>query len=159
VPGEHDDQGYEDIYEPLEDIWIWMVKAGVRDVPEVDGMYNEALLLAEAMQKDISDYYIRCADPTITCHIWHFRATDGELYIYSGTPIQKYVWIMPNLSSKSPSFFWAYNHCLLKTSNEAVAEGMCKVVGKQADKGKCLHFGRCLFCILITLMSMLFYVF
>jgi hypothetical protein len=45
MPGELDDQGFEDIYEPVEDIWIWMVKAGVRDVPEVDVMDNEALLL------------------------------------------------------------------------------------------------------------------
>jgi len=56
MPGEYDDQGYEDIYEPLEDIWIWMVKAGVRDVPEVDVVYNEVIMLAEAMQKDITHY-------------------------------------------------------------------------------------------------------
>ena len=47
MPDEHDDQGYEDIYEPLEDIWIWIVKAGLRDVLEVDLLCNEALLLAE----------------------------------------------------------------------------------------------------------------
>ena len=57
MPGEPDDQGYEDIYEPLEGFWIWMVKSGVRDVPGVDVMYNEALLSAEAMQKDIPYYY------------------------------------------------------------------------------------------------------
>jgi hypothetical protein len=57
MPGELDDEGYEDIYEPLEDTWIWMVKAGVRDVPDVDVLYNEVILLAEAMQKNISDYY------------------------------------------------------------------------------------------------------
>ncbi len=56
MPGEPDDEGYEDICEPLEDIWIWMRKAGVRDVPEVDVLYNESIILAEAMQKDISDF-------------------------------------------------------------------------------------------------------
>ena len=67
---------------------------------------------------------------------------------------------MPNLSSKSPSFLWVYNHCLLnKTSNEAVVESMCKVVGKQAEKGRGLHFGRYVKCIFMLLMSMHTYVF
>ncbi len=159
MPGEPDDEGYEAIYEPLEDIWVWMVKAGVRNVLDVDVMYNEALLLAEAMQKDMSDYYKGCANPTTACHRWHFRATYGELYVSSGTTIQKDVWTIPSLSSKSPSFLWVYNHCLLKTSNEAVVEGMCKVVGKQAAKGRGIQFGGCVFCILITLMSMRLYIF
>jgi hypothetical protein len=154
MPGEDDDEGYENIYEHLEGIWILMTKAGVRDVPSVDELYNEGILLAEAMQKDISDYYSGCADPTTACHRWHFRASDGELYVCSGTTIQKDVWTMPHLSSKSPSFLWFYNHCLLKTANEAVVEGMCKVVGKQADKGRGLHFGRCVTCILLLFMPM-----
>ena len=154
MPGEDDDEGYEDIYDHLEDIWAWMVKAGVRDVPDVHVLYTEGILLAEAMQKDISDYYNGCADPTTTCHRWHFKASDGELYVRSGTTIQKDVWTMPHLSSKSPSFLWFYNHCLLKTANEAVVEGMCKVVGKQADKGRGLHFGRCVTCILLLFMPM-----
>ena len=136
-----------------------MIKAGVRDVPEVDVLYNEAILFAEAMEKDISDYYRGCADPTITCHNWHFRATYGELYVCSGTNIQKNVWTMPNLSFKSPSFLWVYNHGLLKTTNEAVMEGMCKVVGKQAEKGRGLHFRRCVKCIFMLLISMHTYAF
>ncbi len=44
MPGELDDNGYEDIYEPFGDIWIWMVKAGLRDILDVDVMYNEAIL-------------------------------------------------------------------------------------------------------------------
>ena len=159
IPGERDDQGYEDIYEPLQKLRIWMRKASVRDVPEVAMLYNEAILLAEAMQKDVTYFYKGCADSTTTCHIWHFRATNGELYVCSGTTIQKYAWTMPNLSSKSPAFLWVYNHCLLKTANEAVVEDMCKIVGKQAAKGRGLEFGRCAFCILITLPLMRFYVF
>jgi hypothetical protein len=89
MPGGPDDEGYEDIYEPLEDLWIWMRKDGLRDVPEVDVIYNEAILLAEAMQKDISDFYTGCANPTTACQRWHFRAIDGELYVCSGTTIQK----------------------------------------------------------------------
>jgi len=130
----------------------------VRGVPEVDVLYNEAIVLAEAMQKDIMIFYRRCANTITTCHKWHFMATDGELYVRSGTTIPKDVWTTPTLSSKSHSFIWVYNHCLLKTSNEAGVEVMCKVVGKQADKSRGLHFRRCVFYIFITLMSMRFYV-
>ncbi len=154
MPGEPGDQGYEDILEPLEAIWIWMAKAGVRDVLDVDVLYNKAIPLAEAMQKDISDYYRGCANPSTTCHRWHFRATYGELYVCLGTTIQKDVWTMPNLSSKSPSFLWVYNHYLLKTTKEAVVEGMCKVVEKQADKMRGLQFGGCVKCIFMLFVSM-----
>ena len=88
------------------------------------------------------------------------HATNGELCMRSGTTIQKDVWTTPTLSSKiSPSFHLVYNHCLLKIANEAVVDGMRKVVGKQADKGIGLHFGRCVFCIFVTLMSMHTYAF
>ena len=69
MPGESNDEGHEDIYESLENLWIWTRKVGVRDVPEVNVIYNEAILLAETMQKDILDYYKGRADPTTTCHI------------------------------------------------------------------------------------------
>jgi len=59
-----------------------------------------------------------------------------------GISIQKGVWTMSSLSSQSPSILWVCNHCLLKTTNEAVVKGMCKVVGKQANKGKGLGFVR-----------------
>jgi len=160
MPGEPDNEGYEDIYEPLEDLWIWMRKVGVRDVPEVDVMCNEAALLAEAMQKDISYVYMGCANPTTSCHIWYFRATDGELYVCSGTTIQKHVWTMPALSSKSPSILWIYNHYLFKTPYEAEGEVMCKGVEKQANKGRGLHFGRCDKCtFMLHIYFMLTYVF
>jgi len=71
----------------MEDMWTGMVKTGVRDVLEDTVMYNEAIHLAEAMQKDIADYYMGCVNPTTACHKWHFRATDGELYVRSGTTI------------------------------------------------------------------------
>jgi len=89
MPSEPDDEGYEDIYEPSGDLWIWIRKADLRDVPEVNVISNEAILLTEAMQKDISDFYRVCANPTTTCHIWHFRAANRELYVCSGTTIHK----------------------------------------------------------------------
>ncbi len=46
MPGEVEELSYEAIYEPLEDIWLWMRKAALRDVPDVDVLYTEAILLA-----------------------------------------------------------------------------------------------------------------
>ncbi len=40
---------------------------------------------------------------------------------------------MPRLSRGSSAFLWIYENCILKTSNEAVVEGMCKFISKQAD--------------------------
>ena len=86
MPGEPDDEGYEDIYEPLEDLWIWMRNVGVRDVPEVDVIYNEAILLAEAMQKDILDYYRGAmilqqlvTDGTSEQHMENYTSARGQL--------------------------------------------------------------------------------
>ena len=47
---------------------------------------------------------------------------------------------MPRLSSQSPKFLWVCNHCMLKTSNEAVVEGMCKFISKQADSSRGITF-------------------
>jgi hypothetical protein len=37
---------------------------------------------------------------------------------------------------------WVYNHCILKTGNEAVVEGMCKFIARQADSERGLSMGR-----------------
>ena len=67
---------------------------------------------------------------------------DGVLHAHSGTNIQKDIWTKPSLHSSSPVFLWVYNHVLLKTGNEAVVEGMCKVIGRQADSTRGLSIGR-----------------
>ena len=56
-----------------------MVKAGVRDVPEVDVLYNEAILLAEVMQKDITDFYPSAPDVMNTPRD---QRTPGEVATY-----------------------------------------------------------------------------
>ena len=43
---------------------------------------------------------------------------------------------------QAPRFLWVYNHVLLKTGNEAVVEGMCKVIGRHADSTRGLSIGR-----------------
>ena len=78
----------------------------------------------------------------MACHMWHYRAPDGALKARSGTIIQKDVWTTPRLHSSSPAFLWVYNHCILKTGNEAVVEGMCKFIARQADSERGLSMGR-----------------
>ena len=132
----------EDIYEPLKHILQWMTKGGVPNVPDIDVVYAEGMLLADNMKKDIIDFYNGCARPEQACHRWHSRSEDGTRAIRSGKVIQKDIWTMPRLSSQSPAFLWVYNHCILKTTNEVVVEGMCKFISQQADSVRGLSFQR-----------------
>ncbi len=119
-----------------------MTKGGVPNVPHIDVVYEQAKLLADTMKVDIRDFYNGCATPEQACHRWHCKAIDGTYATRSGTVIQKYIWTNPRLSSQSPAFLWVYNHCILKTANEAVVEGMCKFISQQADSVRGLSFQR-----------------
>ena len=119
-----------------------MTKGGVQIFPHIDVAYDQARLLADAMKDDIRDFYNGCATPERACHRWHCMAKDGTYSTRSGTVIQKDIWTKPRLSSQSPAFLWVYNHCLLKTVNEAVVEGMCKFISQQADSVRGLSFQR-----------------
>ena len=98
--------------------------------------------LARNIEKEVKNYYTGCSNPDTSCHRWHYKADDGVLHAHSGTIIQKDIWTKPSLHSSSPAFLWVYNHVLLKTGSEAVVEGMCKVIGCQADSTRGLLFGR-----------------
>ena len=50
-------------------------------------------------------------------------------------------------------FLWVYNHVLLKTANEAVVEGMCKTVVRQANSTRGLTFGS--FALRVLMLSLL----
>jgi hypothetical protein len=105
-------------------------------------VFEQAKLLARNMEKDATDFYKACVDPNTACHRWHYIGEDGVLHVRSGTIIQKAIWTKPRFYSTSPDFLWVYNHCLLKTGNEAVVEGMCKVIGRHADSTRGLSIGR-----------------
>ena len=139
---EHEHTDYEDIYEPLKQILIWMKKGGVPDVPPIDVVYDQALVLADNMKADITNFYKNCANPARACHRWHSMAEDGTRGVRSGTVLQKDVWTKPHLSSECLAFLWVYNHVLLKTCNEAVVECMCKFVSRQANSVRGLDFER-----------------
>jgi hypothetical protein len=106
---------YEDIYAPLRKKLVWMKQGGVPDVPDINVIFEQAMLLARSMETDVTDFYKGCSNPATACHKWHKKTTDGALEARLETIIQKDVWTMPNLSSKSPAFLWVYNYVLLKT--------------------------------------------
>jgi len=139
APG-HDEQDSEDIKEPLKHIIQWITKWGVPHVLDIDDVYAQAKLLADNMKIDIDDFYNACARPEQACHRWHCNAEDGTYANRYGTLIKKDIRTLPRLSSQRPSFLWVYNDCMLKTANEAVVEGMCKFISKQADSFRGLSF-------------------
>ena len=141
APGQEEHE-FEDIYEPLKHILQWMSKGGVPDVPHIDVAYAQAKLLADLMKTDIVDFYSGCARPEHACHRWHCMAEDGTYSTRSGTIIQKHLWTKPRFYSQCPAYLWVYNHCILKTTNEAVVEGMCKFISNQADSTRGLSFQR-----------------
>jgi hypothetical protein len=126
----------------LNYILQWMTKGGVPNVPVIDGVYAQAKLLSDIMKTEISDFYNGCARPERACHRWHIREEDVTYAIKSGTIIQKDIWKASRLCAQSPAFLWVYNHCMPKTTNEAVVEGMCKFISKKADSVRGLLFQR-----------------
>ena len=132
----------EDIKEPLKQVLLWMRKGGVPDVPTFNAVYEQAMMLATNMRKDVSDFYKYSRDPRTACYRWHIKGEDGSLEVRSGTSIQADIWTSPSLHATSPAFLWVYNHVLLKTANEAIVEGICKGVSKHADSIRGLSFAR-----------------
>jgi hypothetical protein len=92
----------------------------VQDIPDIDVVFEQAILLARNMEKDVIDFYKGCSNPNTTCQRWHYMTEDEILHAHSGTIIQKDIWTTTSLHSSSPAFLWVYNHVLLKTGNEAV---------------------------------------
>ena len=103
-----------------------MRKGGIPDAPPLVVVYEQAMLLADNMRKDVSEFYKYPRDPITVCHRWHIKGKDGSLQVFSGIVIQKDIWTSPSLHTSCLAFLWVYNYVLLKTFNEAVVEGMCK---------------------------------
>jgi hypothetical protein len=117
-------------------------EGGAQDVPDSGVVFGEAILLARNMEMDVKDFYNGCAHSINACRRWHYKTADGTLLARSVTIIQKDIWTTPRLYSSSPVFLWVYNHCILKAGNEAVVEGMCKFIARQANSERGLSMGR-----------------
>jgi len=129
--------------EPLKQILLWMRKGGgVPDVPPLVVVYEQAMLLANNIRKDVSEFYKYSRDPRTTCQGWHIKGKDGSLQVCSGIVIQKDIWTSPSLHTTCLAFRWVYNHVSLKTTDEDVVGGMCKEVSKHDDSIRGLSIGR-----------------
>ena len=90
----------------------------------------------------MNDFYKNCSNPNTACHEWNYKTSDGVLHVHSGTVLQKDIWTNPSLYSSIPAFLWVYNNALPKTGNEAIVEGMCTVIGRQAYSTRGLSMGK-----------------
>jgi hypothetical protein len=95
---------YEDIKDTLEIIMEWMMMGGGQDVPDVDVVFAQAMLLARSMEKEVKYVYTGCSNSNTTCHMWHYKAKYGVLHAHSRTIMQKDIWTTPSLHSSSPAF-------------------------------------------------------
>ena len=115
---------------------------GVPEVPNFNEVYEQAILLATTMRKDVIDFYKYYSNHETACHMRHIKGKYGALQVRSGIVIQKDIRKMPFLHANILSFLWIYNHCILKKANEVVVEGMCRRISKHADSIRGLSFGR-----------------
>jgi hypothetical protein len=60
---------------------------GVPEVPNFNEVYEQAILLATTMRKDVIDFYKYSSNHETTCHMWHIKGKDGALHVRSGTII------------------------------------------------------------------------
>ena len=126
----------------METVMQWMMVGRVHDVPATEQVFAQAMLLARNMEKEVNDFYSNCSNLNTAFHKWHYTTEDGVLHVHSRTVLQKNIWTNPFLYSTSPAFLWVYNHALLKIRNEAIVEGMCKVIGRHANSTRGLTMGR-----------------
>ena len=118
-----------------------MRQGGVPNVPSTDDVLQDAINVATQMQNDVHSYYNLCSDPSKAAHRWHQKCPDGSRPVRSGTVIQEDVLTDPRLYKGGERYLWLYEHCVLKTSNEAVVESMCKMISIHANTQRGLSFG------------------
>ncbi len=59
--------------------WSGCKIGGVLDVPAINVVYEEAMVLPANMRKDVIDFYKYSRDLGIACHKWHIKEKDGAL--------------------------------------------------------------------------------
>jgi hypothetical protein len=52
----------------------------VQDVPDIDVVFEHAMLLARTMEKEVIDSYTGCSNPNTACHMWHYMTEDVVLH-------------------------------------------------------------------------------
>jgi hypothetical protein len=64
-----------------------MKMGGVPDVPTFTVVYEQAMMLATNMGKNVSDFDKYSRDPRTACRMWHNKGEDGSLEVRLGTII------------------------------------------------------------------------
>jgi hypothetical protein len=116
-------------------VWSWAADAGV-GIAERSVVWSELCLLAERLYTDIYTFY-RGAEMG-QYHRWHDKQKKVNV---SGTVIQEVVFRDKRWYDGCSNVLHLYQMCALKSMNEAVVEGMCKVVDEhaQGNRGLSLH--------------------
>ena len=63
---------------------------GVQDIPDIDVVFEHAILLARNVE-EVMYFYKTCSNPNNACHMWHYKTEDVVLHAHSGTILQKYI--------------------------------------------------------------------
>jgi hypothetical protein len=72
---------------------------GVHDVPNIEVVFEHAMLLARCMEKEVIDFYTGCSNLNTTCHMWHYKTDNEVLHAQTWTIIQKDILTTPSLHS------------------------------------------------------------
>ena len=117
-------------------MWKWAADAGV-PIAEQTVVWRELCLLAERLYTDIYKHYQGAETGNV--YKWHDKNKKVRV---SGTVIQQEIFTNPVIHGCCPNFLHLYQMCALKSMNEAVVEGMCKVVDTHAIGGRGLDLKR-----------------
>lgn len=118
------------------DSWQWASDAGI-DVAERIVVWRELCLLAERLYTDVYNFYRGAEGASV--YKWH---DNKRIVNVSGTEIQKQVLTDRKLYVGCENVLHFYQMCALKSMNEAVVEGMCKVVDQHAGGNRGLSLER-----------------
>lgn len=115
----------------LAQIHDWMVDNDIENLPDLYVLQDECIALGTAIHDAVHKHY-----SGTTHHEW----VDEDGMPRSGIHIQKVVMTLGEYVKLAPSFFFMYQHCVLKISGEAVIESMCKLVARHVVGGRGLDF-------------------
>jgi hypothetical protein len=129
----------DNVEESLRVVHAWMIRSGIV-VADFEHVLQQCTKLASKLQQEVEDFYAGATFPD-SLHRWHEKV-GAEILTVSGTVIQEEVMTAKRMYQDCPDYIYMYQHCALKTMNEAVVEGMCSVVSRHATGVRGLSFNK-----------------
>ena len=117
-------------------LWEWARDAGI-NVEAWETSWQALRTLAERLHAYVTNWYTGEDESVSTIHPWHDK--HGMVNV-SGVVIQREVMTNKKFWYGVGPFLHMYQMCVLKTSNEAVIEGMGSMVSKHATGSRGLEF-------------------